>query len=258
MLRTRRFAAVFALAVCAVSPLAIPSADAKKPVIISSSSTATALTINGEDLAPGAASVLLGSFGPLAVTGQTPTQLVVTLPGGLTPGNYVLSVQIGNGKGNIDESVVTIGATDARGVCEFADFYAMMPPDNAATVAAGAAVQFPNDGPTSAAIVRNSASSFTLPSAGTYQIMFEVSVTEAGQLVLERNGAELPYTVVGRATGTSQIVGMSLVTASAGDSISVRNPAGSSTALTITPLAGGVAQVSAHLVITQLRCAAGP
>ena len=41
--------------------------------------------------------------------------------------------------------------------------------------------------------------------------MFQVSVTEAGQLILTLNGADLAYTVVGRATGTSQIIGMALV-----------------------------------------------
>jgi len=43
--------------------------------------------------------------------------------------------------------------------------------------------------------------------------------------------------------------------------LSVRNPSGNSTALTITPLAGGTVAVSAHLVITQLPgpegCATG-
>jgi hypothetical protein len=150
------------------------------------------------------------------------------------------------------------GATGAGGVCGFADFYALMPPNNAATVPVGGSVQFPNDGPASAQIVRVSASTFTLASAGTYQIMFDASISEPGQLVLVQNGIELAYTVVGRATGTSQIVGMSLVTANAGDVISVNNPAGNSTALSITPLAGGATAASAHLVITQIQCASVP
>ena len=56
------------------------------------------------------------------------------------------------------------------------------------------------------------ADSFNLSAIGTYQVLFQVSVTEAGQLILTLNDAELAYTVVGRATGTSQIVGMALVT----------------------------------------------
>jgi hypothetical protein len=84
--------------------------------------------------------------------------------------------------------------------------------------------------------------------------MFQVSVTEAGQLIFTLNGADLAYTVAGRATGTSQIDGMALVTTTVINSIlTVRNPAGSSTALTITPLAGGTRPVSAHLVVTRIQ-----
>ncbi len=154
------------------------------------------------------------------------------------------------------------GATGPQGpagpagtVLAFADFYALMPPDNATTVAPGTDVDFPQDGPTSGTdIVRATVDSFTLSEIGTYQVLFQVSVDEPGQLILTLNGADLAYTVVGRATGTSQIVGMALVQTSVTNStLTVRNPAGNSTALTITPLAGGTRPVSAHLVITRLQ-----
>ena len=88
---------------------------------------------------------------------------------------------------------------------------------------------------------------------GTYQVLFEVSITEAGQLILTLNGADLEYTVVGRATGASQIIGMALVSTTVINSIlTVRNPAGNAAALSITPLAGGTRAVSAHLVITRI------
>jgi len=129
-----------------------------------------------------------------------------------------------------------------------------MPPDNAATVAAGAAVQFPRtNGPVNAQIFRSSASSFTLGPIGTYEVQFQVSVTEAGQLMLRLNTVEDPISVVGRATGTSQLVGTSLVfTTSVNTVLEVINPSGNSPALTITPLAGGTHPVSAHLVITRV------
>jgi hypothetical protein len=148
------------------------------------------------------------------------------------------------------------GPAGAGGVIAFSDFFALMPPDNAATVAVGADVSFPQDGPISAgaSIARTGPSTFTLSAIGTYQVMFQVSVTEAGQLDLTLNSVELAYTVVGRATGTNQIVGTSLVTTTVTNSVlTVRNPAGNSTALTITPLAGGTSPVSAHLVITQIQ-----
>ena len=84
--------------------------------------------------------------------------------------------------------------------------------------------------------------------------MFQVSVNEPGQLILTLNGVDQAHTVVGRATGTSQIVGMALVTTTGINStLTVRNPAGNSTALTITPSAGGTHAVSANLVITQIQ-----
>ena len=140
------------------------------------------------------------------------------------------------------------------GILGYADFYALMPGDNAATVGVGEDVEFPQDGPTSGTtITRLSASEFNLAEIGTYQVLFQVSVDEAGQLVLTLNDEELDYTVVGRATGTSQIVGMALVTTTEENSVlTVRNPEDNATALTITPLAGGTMPVSAHLVITQI------
>jgi len=92
-----------------------------------------------------------------------------------------------------------------------------------------------------------------LANADTYEVSFNVSVSEAGQLILTLNGADLAYTVVGRATGTSEITGQALVTSSVVNSIlTIRNPAGNSTALTITPLAGGTRPVSASIIIQAL------
>ena len=146
------------------------------------------------------------------------------------------------------------GATGPAGVLNYADFYALMPPDNATTVAPGTDVSFPQDGPNSGAITRTGPATFNLLEIGTYQVSFQVSVSEAGQLILTLNGADLEYTVVGRATGTTQIVGIALVTTTEVNSIlTVRNPEGNATALTITPLAGGTRPVSAHLVITQIE-----
>lgn len=130
-----------------------------------------------------------------------------------------------------------------------------MPPDNAATAAPGTDESFPQDGPNSGTTIsRTGPSSFNLAAIGTYSVQFQVSVTEAGQFILTLNGADLAYTVVGRATGTSQIFGTALVTSTIVNSIlTVRKPAGNPTALTIPPLAGGTRPVSAHLVIQHLN-----
>jgi len=146
------------------------------------------------------------------------------------------------------------GPAGAPGSSNITEYYALMPPDNAATVAPGTAVSFPQDGPsTGTASARINPSTFNLLAIGTYQVQFQVPVTEAGQLELVLSGAGLRYTVVGRASGTTQIVGEALVTTTTVNStLSVENPAGESTALTITPLAGGVAPASATLIISQV------
>jgi hypothetical protein len=145
------------------------------------------------------------------------------------------------------------GPQGPPGTSDYAEFYALMPPDNPATVGSGQPVSFPQDGPADGAITRVDDSSFTLADVGTYQVSFQVSVTEPGQLELSLDGVALPATVVGRATGTSQLVGDSLVTTTTPDEpLEVLNPLGNSPALTITPLAGGTQPVGASLVIQQL------
>jgi hypothetical protein len=128
-----------------------------------------------------------------------------------------------------------------------------MPPDNATTVAAGGDVNFPQNGIiANTDIGRVSLDSFVL-AAGVYYVAFNVSICEAGQLVLTLNGQELDYTTVGRATGASQITGFALVNATVANSVlTVRNPAANATPLTVTPTAGGATPVSAQLVIVRI------
>jgi Collagen triple helix repeat (20 copies) len=149
------------------------------------------------------------------------------------------------------------GPEGASGSPAYAEFYALMPPGNAATVAAGSPVSFPQSGATAGGIVRLNPAEFVLPRVGTYSVDFSVSVTEAGQLViaLDSGGGmvELPYTVYGRATGASQIAGDALITTTAASSsVELRNPEGNTPALTITPLAGGAQPAVASIVIQQL------
>jgi hypothetical protein len=211
--------------------------------------------INAVPVAQYALNSPAGTAGPTGATGSTgavgptgPTGAGSTGPTGATGST--------GATGPTGSTGATGPTGTAGGVLDFADFYSLMPPDNAATVAPGTDVQFAQNGPasTTAQINHISPSAFSLGAIGVYQVMFQVSVNEPGQLVLTLNSAELAYTVVGRATGTNQIVGMAVVqTTTANSILTVRNPAGESTALSITPLAGGVDPVSAHLVITRLQ-----
>ena len=147
------------------------------------------------------------------------------------------------------------GAAGLSGGTDSALFFALMPPDNAATVGVGQDVDFPQNGPTtSTGILRAGPDSFTLTTPAVYRVSFQVSVTEAGQLILTLDGADLAYTVTGRATGTGLISLTTLVqTTTPAQVLTVRNPIGNATALTITPVAGGTRPSSATLLIELVK-----
>jgi hypothetical protein len=188
-----------------------------------------------------------GAAGPRGADGATGPQ------GGVGPAG-ARGADGATGPRGADGSAGAQGPAGPVATPQFAEFYALMPPDNAATVAPGTDVDFPQDGPTSTGISRTGPNTFDLEAIGTYRVTYNVPVTEAGQLLLTLNDADLAYTVTGRATGTTLISGESLVQTTVINSLlTVRNPAGSSTALTITPLAGGTRPASATLVIEQLK-----
>lgn len=174
------------------------------------------------------------------------TSTVGVSPNNLTPGFYFWN-------GTKWQSL-----SGARSFLEtFVEFYALMPGDNTATVAPGTPISFPQNGPTSGTIIRSSTtptSQFVLPATGTYSITWQVSIAEAGQLVLVVNGVEEARTLVGRATGTTQIIGNTLLTTSTLNTIvSLNNPTGNSFALTVSRIAGGTRAVSASIIIKRLQ-----
>jgi hypothetical protein len=185
---------------------------------------------------PVGATGVSGVVGVTGVTGVTgPTGVGTTGPSGLT-GPTGVTGPSGSG-GSATPYAVT-------------EFFALMPGDNPATVAVGAAVQFPQDGLTSGAATRITASTFNLPVVGTYKVTWQVSVSEAGQLEVALDGVGLVATVAGRGAGTTQISNSVLITTfSPNQALSIINPVGNPTALTITPIAGGASAVSATLLI---------
>lgn len=208
---------------------------------------------------------LIGPTGPRGFTGpQGPTGPNTGSTGPVGPTGP--TGPAGGPVGPTGPTGATGPAGQAGGLLSAADFFALMPPDNNPVppnpnfpVPAGGSVEFPQDGPiTGADIFRLSNDTFNLAAIGTYQVLFQVSVTSAGQLVIALDDGtgfqEQAYTVVGRATGSTQIVGVCLVTTSVINTVlSINNPLGNSPALIITPLAGGNDPVSAHLVITRIQ-----
>jgi BclA C-terminal domain len=139
-------------------------------------------------------------------------------------------------------------------ITTFAEFYALMPGDNTATIAAGSPIEFPQNGATNGIITRINASQFNIPAVGIYMVDWQVSIAEAGQLILQLNGTDIATSVVGRATGTSQIVGHTMITTTLPNSVlTVVNPSGNPVALTLNPGAGGTRAVSANLTITRMQ-----
>ena len=198
-----------------------------------------------------------GEIGPTGPAGVDTTVTVGTTTTG-DPGTDAFVVNSGTADNLILDFTIPAGPTGPTGpaaiALSYADFYALMPGDNPATIAPGGAVSFPQDGPNDGtSITRASGTTFTLADTGTYEVYFDVPVTEAGQLQITVNGTPIDYTITGRATGTSNISGIFLITTTAANSIvSVINAVGNTTALTITPNAGGTEPVSAHLTIKQI------
>jgi hypothetical protein len=185
-----------------------------------------------------------GFTGAIAVNPLSDARAVLFSP--TTPGNWSPAPTL------VGPALDQLAARPSLASRTFTEFFALMPGDNAATVAVGAPVLFPQDGPTSGAATRVDNGSFTIVATGTYRIGTQVSVTEAGQLQLAVGGVGLPDTVAGRAMMTSQIVIDAIVTLTAGDVLSVINPTGNAAALTITPIAGGTHAVSATLSIERV------
>lgn len=136
----------------------------------------------------------------------------------------------------------------------FADFYAIDPSDNALPIPAGSDIAFPRLGPSSKSGIKAvTNTSFNLTDIATYSVNFEVPIVGNAQLVVTLNGAELPYTVVGKVAPGSQIVGTFLIKTNIKNSIlTIRNPQVDLTPIIVEPSSGGTLPSSSHLVIIKL------
>lgn len=197
----------------------------------------------------------LGVDGTLAVDGAltlngVPINNLIGLAGAIGPAGATGATGPAGAPG-------TPGIPGIGGVLGYGFFYLLQPNDDPAPIAAGGAVIFPNDGvvPTGG-ITRLNGTTFQLSAIGVYEVTWQVSVDEPGQLIVALNGIEQPQTRVGRATGTSQIVGNVLIqTVSANSTLQIRNPTGNTPALTVTPSAGqagGTPSVTGSLVIERI------
>ena len=130
----------------------------------------------------------------------------------------------------------TSGNTPASsGISEYAYIYNL----DAQVVALEADIVFSSNGVIKGAITHApGTSTITLGTAGDYSIHFHESSVEPNQFTLFQNGAPVPGTTYGSGAGTQQNTGMTIITASAGDVLTVRNHTGAA-AVTLQTLAGG-------------------
>jgi hypothetical protein len=175
----------------------------------------------------GAASTIAGPTGPIGPTGLQGAPSNVPGPTGAT------------------------GPAGPAGALAFADYYHT---GDGSSYTPGLDIPFPTPGVVyGTSISALSDQVWNLATPGVYLIMFELSVTEPAQVVLNINYSESAATRVGRATGTSQIFGTSLVTTILPNTaLEVHNSSTSGNNLTLTPSAGGTGQATNHLVIIQL------
>lgn len=162
---------------------------------------------------------------------------------------------------NLVGPVGPTGVAGSSGALDFGDFYAIMPPDNAVALNAGDAIAFPRTNVAGKGGITSNllGTIFTLSAIGSYMVTFQASVTPAAQIVMVLNGAEqtaAPFdSVVGRAPGTNQMMGMYFITTiAANTTLQFWNPLGDVVPLVLEPAAGGTGSltVSAHLTIVRI------
>jgi hypothetical protein len=121
-------------------------------------------------------------------------------------------------------------------------------------VALEADVTFDTNGVMSSGITHApGAAGITLVNAGTYEVTFSVSATEPSQMALFDNGALVPGTVYGSGAGTQQNNGEAILTAAAGDVLTIRNHTSSAAVGLATPIGGTQASTNASVVIEQVN-----
>lgn len=126
-------------------------------------------------------------------------EVVWTLPCNLSIGNASFPRNAGESLACYFLRYIQAQVVVTQGIGVYGSFFFTKPPDNAANIAPGSAIPFPNDGPMLGGLFRASTSSFFLPAAGDYEVFWHASYTTtnpaiSGQVVLRVNGVELTDT----------------------------------------------------------------
>ena len=156
-----------------------------------------------------------------------------------------------------------MGPTGPSFASNFADFYGQMSQgginDNPDDIGPGESVNFPSPIVNPFGIIQRkegtSPNEFVLPPDSIFEITFQVTTNNAGELIVVLNGNELVQTVVGKSGGGS-LVGMSIITTPSGSEsiLSINNPVGSPPGgLKIDESSGSLIQpLTCHLIIKKI------
>ena len=142
----------------------------------------------------------------------------------------------------------------AGGVLSFADFFAINSEEEAMILQPGEDFAFPNTGANSnSGISEITETSFNLENIGSYLVMFNVTTIQTPKLGLTLDDELLDYTVAGRPSGASQIVGMTIITTTQENSVlTVRYPDDDAYSGEAVPTENPRQDTTSHLVIVQL------
>ena len=228
------------------SPFAIRSLEANKADMLSSAcnpcvTSGQIVSLDGTRITGSVANAdsAAVSTNALSLGGVAAANYLQKTGGTITGNLSVNGVLTGNGSG-----LTNLPAT-------YGYFYFLSPSDVPFPIVPGAAIPFPRTGPVSG-IARSSPSTFVLAAVGVYEVSWQVSVNESGQIAASVNGVEVDNTAVGRNALASQIVGDVLIETTVVNS-SLRLVNWGYDLLTMTPCAGGYCSNTGSLVIKRIR-----
>ena len=173
--------------------------------------------------------------------------LLVALGGTGYAGKMITTRDIKNG--TIKTEDISSAAISDLKAHEYAYIYNL----TAQTVLLEADVPFDSNGSLTPAVSHTAGtSSVTFNQAGNYEVQYSVSANEPNQFALFLNSVAVPGSIYGSGAGTQQNTGQAVVTAAAGDVLTLRNHT-SAAAVTLATVVGGTqANVNASLMITKL------
>ncbi len=144
----------------------------------------------------------------------------------------------------------SVSGSSSQGLAEYAYIYNL----DAQVIPLEADITFSNNGNLTGSMFHSpGTSTITLGTAGVYSIWFNVSGVEPNQFALFQNGTPVAGSIYGSGAGTQINSGMVIITAAAGDVLTLRNHT-SSAAVTLQTLAGGTqTNANASIMIHKLN-----